>query len=339
MATDRIPVRRSVIVALAGLALAALLDAEGLAETAQRQPFGWRHDLATAVTEPLVDLSRALHLTAPRRWIEDALDRDHAGGDGDGDATVAVGTTTTIAGSSPASTDPPSSTRPTTTTTTTTTAPSRRRPTADAPLRVLVAGDSMTEAFGPAFLAAADSTGVIDADHELEYSSGLTRPDYFDWPAELVSLLAEHDPEVVILMLGANDAQGILATGGPAGFATEAWIAEYRARVAQTMTLLDADGRIVYWIGQPIMRSGSFDERMALITDIYRQEASRHAGVRFVETRELFSAEGAYSAYLPSSSGDPVLVRRDDGIHLTPAGGDRLAGAVLTTVGQDWAPG
>jgi hypothetical protein len=330
MVPRRTSVRRSVVVAVVALTLATLLDAEGLAETARRQPFGWRHDVATAVMDPVVSVSRALHLTALRRWIEDALDRRHAGDEG-----VAVVTSTTVPGPPPS--PGTTSSGATTTTAPTTTAPPGRQPTPAEPLRVLVAGDSMTEAFGPAFVAAADDTGVIDAEHELEYSSGLTRPDYFDWPATLAGLIAEHDPEAVVVMLGANDAQGIRTGSGTADFGTAAWIAEYRGRVDRLMTLLEAEGRIVYWIGQPIMRSGSFDERMRLVTDIYRQEAAHHSRVRFVPTRDLFSADGAYSAYLPGSSGDPVLARRDDGIHLTAAGGERLAGAVLAALAEDWA--
>ena len=71
-------------------------------------------------------------------------------------------------------------------------------------------------------------------------------------------------------------------------------------------------------------------------TRIYREEASRHPGVRFVDTRELFSdRNGSYSAYLPGSDGQPVLVRRDDGIHLTEAGADRLVPTVMAAIRAD----
>jgi len=332
----RTPVGRALAIALFTLLLASLLDAEALEATAESQPFGWRHDVATAVVRPVVAVSRALHLTEPRRWIEDALDRPHPGG-GDEPSTA-----TTEPSMAP-STSPPSATSTTSSLPDSTappptpsTVPPRRVPTAAAPLRLLIAGDSMTEAFGPALLDAATSTGVVTAEHELRYSSGITRPDYFDWPAELAALLAEHDPEAVVVMFGANDAQGIRTQGGTASFGSDAWIAEYRSRVAQVMNLLDGDGRTVYWIGQPVMRSGTFDERMSLVTGIYRDEATRHPGVRFVDTRELFASGGAYSAYLPGSDGQEVLMRRDDGIHLTAAGGRHLAGAVLDTIGQDW---
>jgi hypothetical protein len=255
--------------------------------------------------------------------------------------TAAPAPTTTLPPATTSTSAPPTTTEPgasTTITTTTTTVPvfALRTPTAEDPLRVLVAGDSMTESAGPALVDALAATGVVRSTRELRYSSGLTRPDYFDWPARLRQLAAEERAEAMVLWVGANDAQGIQTPDGPAGFGTDAWVAEYRTRVAVLMDELTRDGRIVYWLGEPVMRSAGFDERMRLITGIYREEASRHPGVRFIDTRALFAdADGSYSAYLPDADGRPVLVRRDDGIHLTEAGADRLVPAVMAALRAD----
>jgi len=322
---------RAWLVAVAALLLAALLDAEALQDTAESQPFGWRHDVATAVADPLVEVSRALRLTEPRHWVEDALGRPSTRPEPSPPAS-----TTTTEGPTTTTTAAPGSSS-TSTTETPTTEPARRVPTAEQPLRLLVAGDSMTEALGPVLEEQAEGTGVIDVTRALEYSSGLTRPDYFDWPAHLAALLAEHDPEVVVVSVGANDAQGIQTPSGPASFGTDAWVAEYRSRVAATMDLLEAEGRVVYWLGEPVMRSADFDGRMALVTSIFREEAEGRPGIRFVDTRPTFAGDdGRYTAYLPDASGTPVLVRRDDGIHLTPAGGQRLAAQLLGAIRADW---
>jgi hypothetical protein len=323
------------------LVLAALLDAEALHQTATSQPFGWRYDVATAVTEPLVEVSRALRLTEPRHWLEDLFDRPSTRplDPQPAPSTTLPTTTTSTIPSSTTDEAPSSSTSSSTTSTTTssTTPPlALRTPTAADPLRVVIAGDSMTESAGPAFVATLEATGVVTTTRELRYSSGLTRPDYFDWPARLRQLVADHRAEAVVLWVGANDAQGILTPHGAASFGTQAWIAEYRSRVAALMAELTQGGRIVYWLGEPIMRDAGFDQRMALITGIYRDEARRHAGVRFVDTRPVFTdRNGSYSAYLPGSDGQPVLVRRQDGIHLTPAGADRLAPTLTAAIRRD----
>lgn len=321
-------VRRSIATAVLALVLAALLDAEALDDTARSQPFGWRRDVATAAVGPVLDVSRALHLTAPRRWLEDAFDRPHTNSDDSSPAPTTV-PTPSVPTTSPS---PPS-----TASTTPTTTPARRSPTAAAPLRLLIAGDSMTESTGPAVLDAADATGVVHATHELRYSSGLTRPDYFDWPGHLAELIATQDPEAIVVMFGANDAQGIQTPSGPAKFGSDAWTSEYRARVAAVMTMLERGSRTVYWIGLPVMRSGEFDEHTHRISEIYRLESAHHPGIRFLDTRATFAdADGSYTAYLPGADGQPVLVRREDGIHLTAAGAERLAALVMTTIAEDW---
>ena len=49
--------------------------------------------------------------------------------------------------------------------------------------------------------------GVTVATLDAHESTGLTRPDYFNWPAELQSDLAKYNPQVVVIMIGANDPQ------------------------------------------------------------------------------------------------------------------------------------
>ena len=322
-------VGQSISIAAVALMLAVLLDAEGLADTASSQPFGWRRDLATTVMDPVLDVSRALHLTAPRHLLEDAFDRPHP--------HLAAPPSPSPSTTRPPVTSSTSSPSSTSTSTPPTTAPARRTPTADAPLRLLIAGDSMSESTGPAVLDAADATGVVSAVHELRYSSGLTRPDYFDWPARLTELIANQDPEVIVVMLGANDAQGIQTPSGPASFGSDAWVQEYRSRVAATMTLLEQSGRTVYWLGEPVMRSGGYDDRMHRISEIYRVEAAEHPHVRYLDTRALFAdPDGSYTAYVPGADGQPVLVRRDDGIHLTAAGAERMTGLIMAAIAADW---
>jgi hypothetical protein len=316
--------RRAFAIVFLALVLAALLNAETLEATARSQPFGWRHDVGTALAEPLADLSRSLHATAPRSWLEGLLDRpglDEAEGPSMPPPTVTTSTTAP----SVIPTTPPS--------TTTTVAP--RRPSSTDPLRLWVAGDSMTEVAGGAIVDLAEATGVIDGQHDFRYSSGLTRPDYYDWYAAASAAIAERRPEVVVVMFGANDAQGIVTATGPEPFGTEAWVAEYRARVAAMMDLLEADGRVVYWIGQPVMRSDSFSDRMAVLDTVYEDEATRRERVHYVDSWALFSdAAGGYAGYLPGADGTPVLMRQGDGIHLTRTGGERLASVVVDLISE-----
>ncbi len=315
-------------VAALALVLAALMNGPQLVRTAERQPFGWRRDALVDLASDVAEVSEATGLDRPRRWADRLLDRDQGPPPSAPPVTVPSGTTL-----------PPATTAPTTpdtapdTTATPTTTPTRRRPTAEDPLRVQVVGDSMMHVVGQSVLAATDGIAEVRAALEYRVSTGLTRPDYFDWPARLAEIVANERPDVVVVMFGANDAQGIMTAAGAAPFGSEAWLAEYRTRTAALMDQLVAAGSRVYWVGQPIMRSDSFSARMAQLDEIYRSEAARRPDVVFVDSWSVFAVDGRYSPYL---DGDPTPMRQDDGIHLTRAGGDRLAEVIVASIRVDW---
>src|SRR5204862_49519 len=54
-------------------------------------------------------------------------------------------------------------------------------PSADHPARVLVIGDSDAGTFGPYLKQVLDETGVVSTTVDYKVSSGLARPDFFDW--------------------------------------------------------------------------------------------------------------------------------------------------------------
>lgn len=197
----------------------------------------------------------------------------------------------------------------------------------------------MSQVFGQSLVGFVGETDLITSELDYRISTGLTRPDYFNWPAHLAAELERLDPEAVVIMFGANDAQGLETDDGQVfGVLTEGWIEEYQRRVAGTMDLLrDPDGeRIVYWVGQPIMRSAGFSERMAGLNAIYREEADTRPWVRYVDSYSLFADDaGQYEAFLPGVDGQVQDLRQGDGIHLSRAGGDLLARRVLDLVEAD----
>jgi hypothetical protein len=85
------------------------------------------------------------------------------------------------------------------------------------------------------------------------------------------------------------------------------------------------------------MRDPVFSGLMHQLDLIYQQEAAAYPGVTYFSSWKLFSdASGAYNAYLPDASGNELLVRDPDGIHLTGAGYDRLATALVPVMNRAW---
>ena len=84
-------------------------------------------------------------------------------------------------------------------------------------------------------------------------ATGLSRPDYYDWPAHLAQDTATGNPEVVVLLVGANDDQPLETPGGGvADFATPEWVTEYGRRAGALMDQVRREGRTVVWVGLPV---------------------------------------------------------------------------------------
>ncbi len=208
-----------------------------------------------------------------------------------------------------------------------------RRPTVDDPLRVLLVGDSTMDAVGTATLRQLSATGVTDARLDYRVSTGLSRPDYFDWPAHLRELRAAEQPEVIVVMLGANDAQPILVEGEVEQHGTERWSNAYRQRVAALLDELTTGPTWVIWIGQPVMRNDPYDSRLRGLNDIVASETARYPNAVYLDPRPLTSdVDGGFTAYLPDADGNQQLIRQTDGVHFTPDGGERVAPAVVAEI-------
>jgi hypothetical protein len=328
------PAGRALVIIVAALVLAMLVNADALVARAERQPPGRARDRALAVWHPVQDVSHALQLHRIRqladRMVGDDGDDDEGpaapstrdtrrgpAGDGAREATMPTSPQAGGAEASPAAVE-------------------LRTPTADDPLRLWVGGDSMAQVFGPALATAAGATGLVEPTVHYEMASGLTRPDYFDWPGALRADVAATDPEVLVAVFGVNDGQGIVLPDGTPipDVADPRWAAEYRRRVADLMDDLRADDRLVLWVLLPPMQDADYGARMAIVTEAVAAEAASRPWVVTVDAAaSLADAAGAFAETVPDAAGATVDVRLGDGIHLTEAGADRLAAQVMEALG------
>jgi hypothetical protein len=204
----------------------------------------------------------------------------------------------------------------------------------DEPLRLLIAGDSLAGALGPALGASAGATGIVEAHVDYKVSSGL-EPGVRDWPEYAESVLTERDPEAVVFMIGTNDS--VLVNSQDANDdGVEDWEPDYRAKVGEMMDLLvggDAK-RTVIWIGPPTMRDDDRDDAVVELNRVMREEAaSRSPYVMFLDAYARFGdpEDGGYTDRL-EVDGETVRVRVGDGVHLTPAGAEYLATSVFASL-------
>jgi hypothetical protein len=129
-------------------------------------------------------------------------------------------------------------------------------------------------------------------------SSGFVRNDFFDWEN---------------------------IDGSTVEPLTEQWNAAYQARIAAFLGKLRAARKPVVWIGLPPMAKSQYSAAINQISNIQRL-ASFSGGAEFLDIYERFLGEdGKYSSYGPDVNGQGAQMRKDDGIHFTSAGADKLA--------------
>jgi uncharacterized protein len=296
------------------LALAALVNADSLVRRAETKPLGPERDRSLAFWHPVQDIAHVTQISRLRDVGDWMVGNEDLGGGG-----IPLG--------GPRTTVPPDAVRPT-----------LRAPTADEPLRVYIGGDSIIRDAGDAFLNIASDSPLFETTLHYENATGLTRPDFYDWPAAFREDMETHRPEVAFILFGGNDSQGI---PGPNGEAFEGpndprWREEYARRVGGVMDVLRADDRIVYWIALPPMRDQGFDGRAEIMNQIYREAAASRPWMTYLDLHPLFGDErGEYVERKGDRSGELVDLRQEDGVHLSQPGAGLLAREMLDLIDEE----
>ncbi len=173
------------------------------------------------------------------------------------------------------------------------------------------------------------STGIVSATLDGHISTGLTRPDYFNWPAELENDLAHFHPQLTIICIGANDAQNTIVNGQVLVYGTQAWDNMYSSRVGAFISEATSAGSRVLWVGMPPMASSQLNAQMQHLDYLYATQVKRHKGASYLSSvPSLGGARGRYTAF-KTVDGSYEEIRTDDGIHLQPAGAQLLGEAVI----------
>lgn len=187
--------------------------------------------------------------------------------------------------------------------------------------RVAVFGDSLAVDIAEALERLyADNPNVVVIEKAVG-SSGFVRDDFYDWNAAIEDEIIADSFDIAVIAIGINDRQaldGAEALSGP-------WREAYRARLDAFLGDLVAADKEVIWIELPPMEQPSYGAAMAQISSIHKA-AVNAAGGEWVETYDRYLGEdGGYSATGPDLNGNIVAMRRDDGIHFSAAGADKLA--------------
>jgi hypothetical protein len=304
------------LVGIICLLVGGLLNAAGIRKTALSEPVGTQRDVATALADPLYDVSHGLYLDRLRVGLQELIGRD---GDDDVDLTLPSPTITKRSND-----EPP--------------APKKRSFSPTDQMRLWTGGDSLSITPGESVINKAVATQVIGILRTVDghVATGLARPEVFNWPGYLQSVVASSAPDAMVLTIGSNDDQAMTGIGGVGPFGSAEWQAEYRRRVGGLMDQVTGTGAVtLFWVGIPQMRNVTrYETRYKLINEIIRSEAELRPGkVFFIETAALLAgSDGGYADFRPRLDGTVLRLRAGDGIHFERAGADLIADSVLAAM-------
>ena len=311
------PAGRVFIVMLVCLLLWGFLFAPTLKRAAEASPEGTRRSAALALLRPVAAISDMLQITKVTDAVEQALGRNPDEAPGGGIVVPPEPIPSNSGGGGHGGHGDVHTQGPI------------RKPTGNDKLRVVVVGDSLASGLGVS-LERVLKPSLVRVSRQGRISTGLARPDYFDWFAALTEIVNNFRPDLVVVMLGENDNQALRTPSGrevtPVG--TFGWPQAYQKRVSDFMHLATSKGARVVWAGLPIV---SDTGRWGIIerqNSVFEGAAAQVDNVAYVDTWDLFSAPGGgYTAYYRNGS-NVQLVRETDGLHFNTTGYELLARAV-----------
>ena len=315
------PAGRVLVVILVSLLVWTVLYAPTMKRAAEASPLGARRTMSLAFLRPIAAVSDWIGLNELAGSIERVVGRDQGrpggafvpppedipltpkgdddpdgnGGNGGGDGATAE-------------------------------ADSIRAPTPDRKLRVAIVGDSLAAGLGY-FAERVFLSRLVRVSGQGRISTGLARPDYFNWPYTMRRIVERFDPDLVIVMLGENDHQSLQDVHGEreARIGTSEWPPAYRERVLRMMRIATSRGAKVVWAGLPISADFRLRDHSRRQNEIFAFAASISNDVAYFDAWDRFREPGnGYTAYFREGR-RVILVREGDGLHFNAIGYTILA--------------
>ena len=196
-----------------------------------------------------------------------------------------------------------------------------------------VFGDSLGDGLWSGLYTATKSNANVQLFRHSKIGAGFTRPDYTSWFNDFVASLDESKLTDAVIMVGANDRQGIRDENRKGYlFQSEGWRRTYAARVDAILGELAKRHVSVIWVGLPVMRSEELNTGAQYLNEIF-QDAARRNGATYLSLAESFKGEdGSFTAYQPDKSGHLRQIRAEDGVHFTGYGYEQLAAKIYAAL-------
>ncbi|MEO1797107.1 MAG: DUF459 domain-containing protein [Pseudomonadota bacterium] len=192
--------------------------------------------------------------------------------------------------------------------------------TAEDPARILVIGDSLGFGVGIFLRTQVEERGLnAVVANRARSSTGLSRKDYYDWPAAFRSMASADRPDIVVAHFGANDMQSVIRPDERITFGTEAWDVAYVEEIRNILTVADEADAALYWLGPGPDRNTNLNNHLTHVNPLYKAEAEASGAVYLPIAEFTATDDGRYQRQA-DVGGRIISIRTNDGSHFTGEG-------------------
>lgn len=198
-----------------------------------------------------------------------------------------------------------------------------RCPVVEQPMVLAFGSSTLASLLGPILRTELERDGLRSHFFGVA-SSGLARPDYYDWFAKGAKLVDQHAPDVVVIELGTNDYQPLWEDDHWVKRSDPRWEVLYASRVDALLELVGgpAKQRLVIWVGPYSFWADNALEQGPVVDRVLRDRLS------------TWVARGGRAIYVDAwaattdAKGRPIMkrpipglrglqeIRTPDGVHL-----------------------
>lgn len=201
--------------------------------------------------------------------------------------------------------------------------------------KLLVTGDSLSTPMDAEIARelAADGVEVIQDPH---LATGVSNTALVDWGSLARRQVREHEPDAVVVLIGANEGYPFTLAGAEVECCDPEWATIYAQRAREMINTFRQDGEArVYWLTVPTPRDSDRQPvAHAVNAAVSVAAAPWRSHVQVLDLVEVFSPGERYRDAM-EVDGSEQIVRDSDGIHLSDRGSEIAADLVIDRLAID----
>jgi hypothetical protein len=200
--------------------------------------------------------------------------------------------------------------------------------------KILIIGDSLGNNLGYGMLGQLRNKPGLTTILKAKASTGLSNAWFYNWHTNLASFLTTYKPNLVVVLLGANDRQNFVVNGKIQTFGNLDWQKTYQSNVTKLASAATKAGAYVLWVGLPIMKPYNYAKGETLIDQLIANAVPKTPGAQYIGLRDLTSdADGKYrqSAII---NGKYQVFRAGGGIHFSSIGQEVIATYTINKINR-----